>query len=403
MNKNISKSRLGIFMLAIVFGLPAFSSSQENNGALLSYQRNFVRSNLGTKSAILQQAAADADLVPSLGAFYEFSLSFALQNADILRDDPDLIAMASFASRELGKINQMQSVQTLWRGFMAFRDNNTRIAVLQSLGALGKGDSRVIENLNQFVSNQNNLFRSGMLPEYATLSACIETLGILGDGSSFPALFSAMIIGYPEQISKKAASALVLLRGDYKKFLMDVIKKNPPIEKSAAFKAGLGNAGFAAADLGELAESALDVTLGLFPADGDEQRIVQELRYSSVVILTSLKWTRATTLGIKHFYRVQTDYDKGLAPKERFLEAISCLGAMGSSEASQALSLQLGLLNSKMERSREFDADILASVIDALGDIGDKVAFDYLLYIGYLPYPDAVQSAARDAMNRLKW
>jgi hypothetical protein len=76
---------------------------------------------------------------------------------------------------------------------------------------------------------------------------------------------------------------------------------------------------------------------------------------------------------------------------------------MGTSEAAQALSLQLGLINSTMERTREFDEELLISVIEALGNIGDKVAFDYLLYIGYLPYPDSVQTAARDAMNRLKW
>jgi hypothetical protein len=76
---------------------------------------------------------------------------------------------------------------------------------------------------------------------------------------------------------------------------------------------------------------------------------------------------------------------------------------MDSAEAAQTLALQLGLFNSQMERTGEFDADILISVINALGELGDKIAFDYLLYIGYLSYPEAVQSAARDALNRLKW
>jgi hypothetical protein len=76
---------------------------------------------------------------------------------------------------------------------------------------------------------------------------------------------------------------------------------------------------------------------------------------------------------------------------------------MGTSEAAQALALQLGLINSQMEKDKTFDQDILMAVISALGNIGDKVAFDYLLYIGYLPYPDDIQKAAREAMNRLKW
>jgi hypothetical protein len=106
---------------------------------------------------------------------------------------------------------------------------------------------------------------------------------------------------------------------------------------------------------------------------------------------------------IKHFYRVQTDYNNGAAAREQLLEAVACLGAMNSGEAAQTLALQLGLFNSQMERTGEYDAGILLGVINALGELGDKIAFDYLLYIGYLDYPEEVQAAARSALNRLSW
>jgi hypothetical protein len=38
-----------------------------------------------------------------------------------------------------------------------------------------------------------------------------------------------------------------------------------------------------------------------------------------------------------------------------------------------------------------------------LGDLGDKTAFDYLLYVGYLSYPETVKKASRDALARLAW
>jgi hypothetical protein len=106
---------------------------------------------------------------------------------------------------------------------------------------------------------------------------------------------------------------------------------------------------------------------------------------------------------IKQYYRVQKDFQTGTASKDRLLEAIRCLGAMGSSEAAQVLALQLSVFNSETERSGKYDEAVILALINALGEIGDKVAFDYLLYIGYLSYSEHVQASAREALNRLKW
>jgi hypothetical protein len=388
---------IGIFLFFVAGG----SFAQDSQSVALSYQRNFVRSGLDVKLDILKEA--EEAKIAGLGPLYELALDFALQNAELLRDDPALIALATDAARGIGATDHTRAVSTLWRVFMAFRDSRTRVAVLGSLATLGKGDGQVVENLNQNLANQNNVYRAGIAPDEETLSACIAALAALGDGSSFPVLFSAMIAGYPPRIANQASEALKSIRGDYKKYLIDVMRKNPPAEKLLAFKAGAANDGFNAAARGELAEAALEITLGLYPTDPGELEAVQELRYSAILELTVQRWTRAVSLAIKHFYRVQTDYGKGLAPKGRFIEAVACLGSMASGESAQALSLQLGLLNAEMEQTRNFDADILFAVIDALGEIGDKVAFDYLLYIGYLPYPDDVKAAAREALNRLKW
>ena len=37
-----------------------------------------------------------------------------------------------------------------------------------------------------------------------------------------------------------------------------------------------------------------------------------------------------------------------------------------------------------------------------IGIIGDAIAFDHLLYSGYLDYPASVKRAAREALNNLK-
>ena len=76
---------------------------------------------------------------------------------------------------------------------------------------------------------------------------------------------------------------------------------------------------------------------------------------------------------------------------------------MSSSEAAQVLALQLGFINSRTEKTGLYDEAIILAIINSLGELADKSAFDNLLYIGYLNYPDKIQSAAREALARLKW
>ncbi|AEJ19731.1 HEAT repeat domain-containing protein [Gracilinema caldarium] len=398
------KLSLSILMLALFsFLFVPFLVAQTGNTVLQSYQKLFIRTALATKPEIIENAVQDTDMKNNLGSFFDYTLSFVLQYADVLKDDPEMIRLASTIARAALHAGEAQNRDALWRLFMAYRDTETRVAVLDALAVLGKGDGRVIENLNQFLSNQNNVYRTGLIPDYQVLSACINTLGKLGDGSSFPVLFSTMIAGYPETYSRLAAQALGSIKGDFKKYLIDVIRKNSPVEKLAAFKAAMEHTDFTPADRGEIAENALDISLSFIAPLESDQQSLDELRYAAIRVLTEHRWSRATTLVIKHFYRLQTDYSNETELKSRFIEAIQCLGAMGTSEAAQALSLQLGLINTTMERTKKFDEEVLTTVIEALGNIGDKIAFDYLLYIGYLPYPESIQTTAREAMNRLKW
>jgi hypothetical protein len=41
------------------------------------------------------------------------------------------------------------------------------------------------------------------------------------------------------------------------------------------------------------------------------------------------------------------------------------------------------------------------AVIQNLGSLGDKVAFDYLLYARLLDYSDSIKKAAQESLNQL--
>jgi hypothetical protein len=266
---------------------------------------------------------------------------------------------------------------------------------------LGKDDG-IIQNLNEFFVSQNDSFRSGILPDYTTFSACISTLGAFGDASSFPALFSGLSVGYPQRINTEIQRALESLQGDFHEVIFDILQNNPPADKLAAFKLGTESEKFRVPNQGEFARMALELAMD-YVSQNESVTDIDLLRYNAVLVITRLRWIPASPLAIKHFYRTQSDYQNGAAPKERFLEAISCLGVMGNYESSQVLALQLGYYNSRMEYNAEYDTDIMLRLIQALREIGDRSAFDYLLYISFLNYPEQIQTAAREALNRIRW
>jgi len=391
--------------IALALSCALGMSAQDSDAVTLAYRRNFARASLVTKLELVKEAASRGGA--SMGALYGMAIRFAVDNAALLSSDPQLKELAVIASAEAGKVAYAKAVDDLWALFQNFQDPEVRAAAVSALGTAGIGEARVAEYLNAFLASQNSLFRSGAQPEYPALEACIVALGQLGDGSSFPVLFSSYVAGYSPAVASKAAKALGSIKGDYRGYLVRVIAKNPPLEKAAAYSAGMENANFSDADRGELAEAALSAALdaaasatSLSPV---EVQSLRDLKRATVRQLRDLKWQKASSVAARYFSVAQSDYAKGAATKPEFLEAISCLGAMGSTEAAQSLAIYLQLVNAQTEQGSPYDDDILLAVIAALGDLGDKSAFDYLLQIGYLQYDEKVKRAARDAMLKLRW
>ena len=297
---------------------------------------------------------------------------------------------------DVGPIND---VDVLWSIFLNNPDTSTAVDILIKLGRLGKGKRNIIDNLNNYLNGINLLFKSGSVVNYTVVSACISALMELGDSSSYPALFSVPYAGYPEVIASEAYGALDVIPGNLHQFLLNVILNNPSEEKFAAFRAAVNSERLSISERGHLAERALEQALN----EEEENIDMTIMRYSAVNALTRFRWTRANTLAVKHYYRVQSDYQQNLVPKQRFIEAIACLGAVGNSDAALVLGLQLGLINARTETIGAFDPDITMAIVKALGNIGFHAAFDHLLSVSNLPYPDDIVAAAGEAINRLKW
>ena len=375
----------------------AFCDSQ----ALQFYMQRFSRADLSAKAEIFEHAASDAAMKESMGQLYEYALQFALDNSAVLKNDPDMIKIIAIAVNGLKDTDRSENLEILWQLFSEYTDSSTEADILLAMGRLGKGDPQIISNVNNYLLEINSRFVSGESVNYAIVSAGIAAIMELGDSSSYPVLFSIMCAGYPEVIDMEAQGALDFIPGNFLRFLLDAIEKNPPVEKFAAFKAGINSGRLSMSERGQVAELAFEQALTFY--GGEDDADISAMRYAAAQALVPLRWTRANALAIRHYYRVQTDYQHGNISKERFIEAIELLGAVGNSDAALALGLQLGLINARAERTGDIDEDIILAIVNALGLIGDKAAFDHLLYVSNLSYSDDIQAAAKEAINRLKW
>jgi hypothetical protein len=287
----------------------------------------------------------------------------------------------------------------LWQLFLESPDSETKAGILIMLSIRGKGDRSITEKINNYLTELNAMFSSGTGADYLLVSASITAIMELNDSSSYPVLFTVLHTGYPEVIASEVRGALDEINGNLFQFLYGVIEKNPPMEKFTALKAGISSKRLSVSERGQLASLALERS---FVFDEDDVDLTA-MRYAAVLELTSLRWKNANALAVMYYYRVRDDFVQDIVPKNRFIEAIACLGAVGNSEAAFVLGLQLGLINERTERRGGYDAEITLAIVQALGNIGSKTVFDHLLYVNSLSYPDYIKVAAREAVDRIKW
>jgi len=381
---------LFVFLTSGVFGQTAI---------VQTYLQRFITADLLGKIEILNEASIDDALDESAVQLYEYALHFVLDNYSQIDDLHDMNSIVEISIRNLSRFESMESMNLLWQLFLEYPDIQTEVEILVTFGIMGKGNSEIVKNINDYLWEKNLLFISGESVDYKIISACISALMELGDSSSYPVIFSIICSGYPEIIAFEAYGALENIPGNLHHFLLTVIENNPPDEKFAAFRIVVESERLTISERGQLAEIALELSL----LTGVSNIYLDMMRYDAVLVLSQLRWTRANALAIRNYYRVQADYSQGAVSKERLVQAILCLGAVGNSDAALALGLQLGLIHARTVSTNNYDAEITLAIVQSLGLIGDNAAFDNLLYISHLPYSENIKAAAREAVDRLRW
>jgi hypothetical protein len=392
-----------VFSLALAFLLVAgISWSQEPQDLLRSHLRNFAIASLEVKLQIVLEAGKSGQ--KEMGPLYLRAVDYVLENFSLLDTDQRFRTLAAAALAQIRATGFAEARYSVWKLFQTDSSQEVRVNALDALAVIGKGDAEIARSLTLWLEAQNAVFQTGKVPEIPVILAAVRTLGVLGDPISFPGLFAAMNLGYTEEVTRRARESLLSLPGDYRAAFNGILRDSPLPEKKLALSMAMESTRLAEADKGAIAEFALDVGLHTAAGDNPSKVLARELRFLAAKALTGRKWSKATPLAIEHFDNVLLEYDRGLADRQFLIEAIYLLGDMGNHEAAVRLTQYLILLNAYTERVREFDSTVVLAVIENLGKLGDKVAFDDLQYVEYLKaYSPEVRAAARRVRAGLKW
>jgi len=377
------------------------SFAQNESSMLDSYLKNFDKGSSTVKLQLIEEAA-ELDQA-ALGPLFQRAIDYAISNSSKLNQDSAIKEFALLSIRECRDLNYTSAKYSALRLFEIYDDVLMRETALRALAILGKGDTAVASSLNNYLETQNNIYKTSKVPNKKLVSICIQTLGALDDTSSFTPIFNTMILKYDDAISMLAYKTLLALAGDFRSSIFDILKTGNTFEKKRSIEVGLEHQKMEETKKAEIAEYALDIALHYSTPNLQDQKMIREIRDIATEALSGFKWGKASGLVISQFDTTMLEYDRGVAAKSSLLNAIAALGNMGTHAAAERLTLYLNILNAFTENKKPYDSQIILAVVNNLGKLGDKVAFDDLMYTKYLNYTNEIKDAAQRAIKNLKW
>ena len=389
-----------IILIVMMFALTTTCFAQTNSSIV-----QFIKGNINDKTAAVKNATGKEAAVLSSKA-----MEFVLENKEILGNDRDLEALA------------VAAVLSISPDFVKNEPTNKKLLLENQLIQLFKkfGESSVVEisilsklsYISEYIPTDNftNLLNDFLKQvniltvDSGVFNAAVKVVEHLGNNETFLILYSFLsnenYSKFDESI-KNVLAALVpvsmneiisLIHNEKDKskikILFELINDNPTISSN---------------NLCEIAENVL-VESVLLLRDTDEISVDDiDLQLSALKILSENKWTRASSISISYFNIAKDLYNTEKLSIEQFSSVIDSLPNIAPIDSVNPLNTYLIELNTLKENNEEVSSEIVLSVINALGAIGDKSAFDSLLAVSYLNYDENILQAARKALSGLRF
>lgn len=374
--------------------------------AMPQYHIDYIKGNVLQKCSALEEAAAAKDNALCLDAL-DFALSLPkelLQDADITTLVKTAVQSLSFVSHDSDQAREDISAR-LAALFQAYTNTDVRLAVLSKLADFPS--DAAVSLLNSYLMEQvqaaSQKSAGNTIQMDAVLQHAISVLGTVGNNTSFNLLFVADLLDIWPEYKGELRKAYSPLANSNEKEILSILSNVSIEKKLEILEITSKNNQISQKICGEVAENALSEAIYTVGEMTDVSKEQLELQMVSLQTIADMRWTRASKMATDYFKIARTEYENDLLNSEQFSQIITNVATVASSETGQILSRYLDFLNKSMEQNNAPVEAVVLSVINALGGLGDKTAFDYLLYVTYLDYSEPVVLAARSALANLKW
>nr|WP_303935351.1 hypothetical protein [Treponema denticola] len=386
-----------VFILVFIFC--RFSVFAIDQDELLNLRKDFISAGIDAKAVILRSLSQSDDR--SLIPIYQDAVEYVKNSYAILQNDEKLLNIGIIAVTKLGELNDLKASGSIRYLFSTVENEDFQIACLKSISKLVQKDSAFTDYLNSLYETGLSDLISGKAFNVNLLRVYAETLGNFADPSSFDVLIKTLFYPVNDGLKDTVKTALNNISFNYfDEILAKTMQKNIQYIWTLYLLAK-ENKRIEGTELGRISELVFDY--GLKNLKGADLESSENLIEETLPVLSALKWSKASSQVNKFFYYVQGLRKTNPRGDELLIKIIDCMGNLGTIECSQNLSIFLGVLNSETEKTKQYSEPLVLSVITALRKLGDKTAFDYLLYVEYLNYSETVKQASRNAIEELKW
>ena len=393
----MKKILTGIILLSCLFTLFSQENVQQEekqeDNKILS---EFTVANLEDKVLIVQNAPKNTKQL-----FFEQAIIFSIEKRALIESYPSYYPLLLSSINSLNNEASDSTDSLLLSIYNNYSDYNIKTAVLKAFSRVKIDDKNIQKIVLDIVTNELNK------EENISVDLLIDGLKALeniADISSFDIAFECYKKNISSECSLAAINTLYALSPSYNEKILSIIKTGDLSDKSIVFNIVTSNPNKDKVFTSEIAENLLSETIKIDSEVTNQSTEQVGLQLSSFKVLSNFEWTKATDLVIKYFVLAQKEYEALLITEDEFISIINCMAKFPTTETCKVLTEYLASQYSETLNTGVYNAPILLAVISTLGELGDKDAFDTLLYVISCPdYTDDIISASRAALEKLKW
>ncbi|OJF76206.1 MAG: hypothetical protein BKP49_08675 [Treponema sp. CETP13] len=399
--KNVFNKICAICILSFFVALATAQNTDQNSTDLqtdqvATFQKAFLRGNFKDKISVINSLPQDSDQYHSL---IRLACEYIITCGPYFSSDTEFEDLVVAVVKRCNPL-QKEDFELLESMYMNVIDQNSKIPILIALTKVSPQPIEVTEKLADYIETvviAGNNYEGEQLEQTLTIAAESK------NETFFPILFKCYSNTSSDIIKKIAKKGIDNLAPDYKKDVLKIIENNSIKDIQLILNLIITNDTNSDFFKAEIAENAFKAAINKVDSISETTPELIALQLTTLDKLVLFSWTRASSL-VDKFYKIAIEeYNNKLLTNEQFIQVILGYAKLAPTKASITLTSYLGEMNTQFEENGTYSEPIMIAVTQTLGDLGNHIAFDNLLYTTYLDYSEDVLTAARDALVKLKW